>query len=822
MATKEVKNFVAKHKREIVLTAAGLVGLGGTVIIDGCGSNAPATQTPDAVGTKIAQEFDKRGIGVSTPTVGKTETPAPTATTTAKPTETATAVPTAAPETNQTVESMKNLWNTPAPKDFRPEVAGGMQNKQVKDWQDNVWTHLMPRADRVDTYATYWAKVSKNINYQSHGNDGEIIAQIADTQHDGTIVLGVGTLKEFTDSKGVKKQVWLDKKTGTEAGYRQDLPTGIHIKGIVNLPAYVFNADTKELVAQGAGNEFGDLTVDVPNEGRIFIVIPNLNDPTKSGGVREVSFRAGLDDYFGRADKDINRIDARSAGKAFSQAEKYVSKTGAQMVFDAKGNSFLEGFARNMGFIMASNPKTEQVVLAEGEDTLPNIEVSQIQDNPGWDHPMTNGNVWSYGYVIRDAQMGGEARMTSNAVGELNFGAGSLVAFDVMTNPAHLDDYVPEGGLPAIWVFGQKGDKLTLMDETNDGAPTPIAEVVLDDSGFGGMLFEKKALKLGFRLQKVDASQSVKIILGGISAKDLADPSKQGIQSVIDAKKAGLGQPAAVAPQPAEQPAAQPAEQQPVASNEGASALEQIQATDYSDMVALQPNFPELVKNDPLATKVKNAIYMLFQGDDANPLKAFGDKAAAVAKSKNWNTMANKKEWVYMGKVKGDGSMEAGTWAIATNLLVANNVSVYQKPGVEGQLFFRLAKGQTKGYIVLATSINSNFESDKTGGDPNQAVTAIIRNASTPDARPLLIRVVDFNKDGTALGTTGAIWAETDNDMIRLAREGKITMMAFEVIDPRGEQQEGLIEFGSDSFAGPFSNPDLNRITVEQRTTQVK
>lgn len=216
------------------------------------------------------------------------------------------------------VEVLKGLFNFAPPVDFKPEVPGGVQNKYAKDWGRNTWNHLMyilEGTDHIDTYATYWGHNSVNMRIANHGAPGQLIAQFEDTKQVGTLVLGVGTLKNFTDIKGVTKEVWKDKKTGTEAGYRPDLPTAIHLKGIVNAPVFVFNADTKELVISGAGNQFGDLTIDLPDEGRVVIVVPNLNDPTKSGGVREVNIVAGLDDYFDRPDKDINRIDARTTKK---------------------------------------------------------------------------------------------------------------------------------------------------------------------------------------------------------------------------------------------------------------------------------------------------------------------------------------------------------------------------------------------------------------------------------------------------------------------------------------------------------------------------
>lgn len=251
------------------------------------------------------------------------------------------------------------------------------------------------------------------------------------------------------------------------------------------------------------------------------------------------------------------------------------------------------------------------------------------------------------------------------------------------------------------------------------------------------------------------------------------------------------------------------------------------EATDFSDMLSMIPSFPGLVKSDPETKFVPNRVPMWFDGRDSNnPLNGLRTKVNAYSNSKGWGDITAKPgEWHYPLPIKnGNGETGSDTWAYAENIIKTVNASVYMKPGVTGQVWFRLPKGVTEGRMTAAYAVNENFVADKTGGDPDIVPTVIVRCPNNP-GQSIRVRILDVFKDGRVIarkdGYIGLPKTDTDNLMVNLNPEA-VTFIDFPVVDQTGNQREGMIELGSDAKQGPFFNPNLNRSTVKDVAKQLK
>ncbi|MDD2823545.1 MAG: hypothetical protein PHQ59_05730 [Candidatus Daviesbacteria bacterium] len=249
-------------------------------------------------------------------------------------------------------------------------------------------------------------------------------------------------------------------------------------------------------------------------------------------------------------------------------------------------------------------------------------------------------------------------------------------------------------------------------------------------------------------------------------------------------------------------------------------------AASEADMLRMIPRFPELVKDDPETKFVPNRVPMWFAaGDTDNPLNEMRNKVNAYSNSKGWGDITAKPgEWHYPLPINGKGETTSDTWAYAENIIKTDKLSVYMKPNVTGQVWFRLPQGETQGHMTVAYGVNQNFEADKTEGDPNKAPNVTVKCTNNP-GQSVTVRVWDIYKDGRVFarndGYIGLPKTDTDNIMVRLNRDA-ITMIDFAVVDQTGNQREGMLELGSDTWNGKFFNPNLNRSRVEDVAKQVR
>lgn len=240
------------------------------------------------------------------------------------------------------------------------------------------------------------------------------------------------------------------------------------------------------------------------------------------------------------------------------------------------------------------------------------------------------------------------------------------------------------------------------------------------------------------------------------------------------------------------------------------------EGVDFSDMLARIPEFPTLVKEDPQTQFVPNRVAMLLDSREGR-YTALRQRVIDFSRSQGWgDSMAIEGQWFYPFPIENNaGEIGTDTWAYAVNVLRSDNLSVYMKPGVKGQIWNRLPETAVEGRMTMAFAVNPFWEWHKTGGDPDVAPAVIVRNPGHPAVDgPIPVRVVHVRRDGCRFGTTGFIWPETDNLIVRLAREEAMTIIDFPVLDPHGNQ-EAMIELGSDFWRGPNFSEDINRVRVE-------
>lgn len=239
---------------------------------------------------------------------------------------------------------------------------------------------------------------------------------------------------------------------------------------------------------------------------------------------------------------------------------------------------------------------------------------------------------------------------------------------------------------------------------------------------------------------------------------------------------------------------------------------------DFNDILDKLPEFPTLVKgvDDPQTKFIQNRVIMLLDQRDQRNVVLRG-KVIAFSENQSWgDSMAQIGRWFYPFPIENNnGEIGKDTWAYAVNILDQENISLYMKPGVKGQIWGRLPDSVPQGHVTLAFAVNPHHEGDKTGGDPNVAPAVIIRHPGHPgEGDPVAVRVVHARRDGSKFGTVGQIFRETDNLIVRLAREEAVTVVDFDVIDPVGNQ-EFMVELGSDYWKGPLFSEDINRVRVE-------
>lgn len=234
----------------------------------------------------------------------------------------------------------------------------------------------------------------------------------------------------------------------------------------------------------------------------------------------------------------------------------------------------------------------------------------------------------------------------------------------------------------------------------------------------------------------------------------------------------------------------------------------------------LPSGFPDLGKTE---TTVHNRVVMILDpreaADPNSPYVKIRGKVREYGISKGWEKVtATIEEWLYpLPIANGKGETGSDTWAYAVNVLQVKNVSIYQKPGVAGQLWFRLPKDVTDGMITVAFGVNKNYVADKTGGDPsdlNNVVPSVTvrTNANAP------VEVAYVSTDGSRTGALGRTEGETGNVIVNL-HQNLITVIRIPVWSPTGDQTEGSLELTSDVVGGSFYNPRLNRITPTMAQT---
>lgn len=313
--------------------------------------------------TAISRELDRRAaatnstseaVASATPTATQaeatrtpepTQTPVPAATSTPEATATTAAnTPAAQPTveqnhpantqptraevaTTQKVEAnfqTLNVGKYPEPETLNPNVDDHKDGKSVHNhipseaplgqwyWLAFPSSHGEWEVDGqkafVDDYGITWLQDGTNIRFENHGMPGEVIAQVVDNQEHAEIVMGFWTRKSYTDESGHTTGIFMKKMDIKDGSEHQDSPAQVSFKGAApERPVYVYNAKG-ELIAKGATSYAGDITISLPDEGRVFVKMADVQDVTT--GTLEVEITAGPDVYYHhQGENPQNRID---------------------------------------------------------------------------------------------------------------------------------------------------------------------------------------------------------------------------------------------------------------------------------------------------------------------------------------------------------------------------------------------------------------------------------------------------------------------------------------------------------------------------------
>lgn len=197
-----------------------------------------------------------------------------------------------------------------------------------------------------------------------------------------------------------------------------------------------------------------------------------------------------------------------------------------------------EGFVPKPEYPLINLRTLKDESVQPDEDPIKNVKINE--ETPyTWFHPMSaNGDVWSYGVVLRDPTLDGvETRTLSDwgNVGEIFLNGASTVGLDIKVNPQYIADYKGDGAKAAIWLNAGPGAIIILMDETNDKAPIPVTAVTADDKDFAGLI--GLTGQFGLRIIRASGADPIKVAFGNISNEDYADPNKRNHPSVIDIEK---------------------------------------------------------------------------------------------------------------------------------------------------------------------------------------------------------------------------------------------------------------------------------------------
>lgn len=199
----------------------------------------------------------------------------------------------------------------PRPKDFRPEVSGGVQNQLLDKAPKGRWFHPMTKVrflrdqEHVWSYQYYFADFTDMDLTQHAGEEGRLVFR----QDSGPsrFTLGVGILDEFVDNQGVKHDLRGDIRTG----FRPDVVPSIWVRTHPDVVFRVFDPDTGQPLimdgkpVEGVTSESGDIGFGLGDCGRIVMAA-------------EIPFDPGLETFVwkGPHDRDhldLNWIDVRSA-----------------------------------------------------------------------------------------------------------------------------------------------------------------------------------------------------------------------------------------------------------------------------------------------------------------------------------------------------------------------------------------------------------------------------------------------------------------------------------------------------------------------------
>lgn len=214
-------------------------------------------------------------------------------------------------ETQQTSEAFKF---TP-PTSFRPEDPGGVQNVFLEEASMNTWFHPMTKIrfqgnePWIWSYQYYFANSSTALELVQHaGEEGRLIFR----QETGPsrLVLGVGILDTFTDSKGVTKDLHNDIRTG----FDPNVIPSIWIRTHPNVKVRVFDPDTGQALmkdgrpVEGITSESGDIGFGLGDQPNRFVFVADVPFDPKL----ETFVWKGPHD---RVQEDVNWIDLRNGKK---------------------------------------------------------------------------------------------------------------------------------------------------------------------------------------------------------------------------------------------------------------------------------------------------------------------------------------------------------------------------------------------------------------------------------------------------------------------------------------------------------------------------
>lgn len=336
----ELKSALLRNKG-VLLTAAG--ALTAAELLTGCNpfaarpgealraTTTPVTSPQPGTGSEAATRGVQQAVGTitagnkaenvpSAPTAGNPESrpaaapanqPAAAGKAESRPATTE-QQPAARPETQQQGAAQQERQSTldvrfPGPRDFRPEVPGGMQNTLLENAKQGSWFHPMTRIrflgnqEHVWSYDYYYAFRGDMELVQHAGEEGRLIFR----QETGPsrLVVGVGRLDTFTDNSGRTQDL-----TGNITGGQPS--TWIRTHPFVEVR--VFNPDTGESLKDANGQEIrgvtsesGDIGFGLSNCGRIVLAMEVPFDPKLETFVWE-----GPHD---RVQDDVNWIDVSNA-----------------------------------------------------------------------------------------------------------------------------------------------------------------------------------------------------------------------------------------------------------------------------------------------------------------------------------------------------------------------------------------------------------------------------------------------------------------------------------------------------------------------------